>query len=60
MARGVINTYKFEASLVENEPLLRIYPVGKDLFFEILDSGDPLGKPVMRLLEEGFNPTFPR
>ena len=54
MARGVINTYKFEAEMVKNEPLLRIYPVGKQLFFEILDSGDPLGKPVMQLLEDGF------
>jgi HKD family nuclease len=59
-ARGSINTYKFEAELVKNEPLLRIYPVGSELFFEILDSGDPLGKPVMRLLEDGFKTDPPQ
>jgi hypothetical protein len=59
-ARGGINTYKFEAAIVKNEPLLRIYPVGQELFFEILDSGDPLGKPVMKLLEDGFKSDPPQ
>jgi HKD family nuclease len=59
-ARGGINTYKFEASIVKNEPLLRIYPVGQELFFEILDSADSLGKPVMQLLQHGFKTDPPQ
>lgn len=48
------NTYKFEAREVEGEPLLRIYPVGDQLFYEFFDSGDALGRKVMQLLLEGF------
>lgn len=54
-ARGQVNTYKFEAGQVKAEPLLRIYPVENELFFEFLDSNDNLGKKVFKLLEDGFN-----
>jgi hypothetical protein len=53
-ARGQVNTYKFEANQAKAEPLLRIYPVENELFFEFLDSNDNLGKKLFKLLEDGF------
>ena len=51
---GKVNTYKFEAVQVEGDTLLRIYLVGKQLYYEFLGGADPLGAPVLALLQEGF------
>jgi hypothetical protein len=53
-ARGSVNTYKFEATATKKEPILRIFPVEKELFFEFLDSNDALGKKIFDLLNAGF------
>jgi HKD family nuclease len=34
-----VNTYKVEAMATEGEPILHVYTVGTDLFYELLDSG---------------------
>lgn len=59
-ARGTINTYKFEAAEANGEPLLAFSAVGDKLFYEFLDSADPVGSEVMRLLEAGFDMDPPR
>lgn len=59
-ARGAVNTYKFEASEADGEPLLVIEPVGEKLFFEFLDSADPVGAEIMTMLESGFDMDPPR
>lgn len=59
-ARGAINTYKFEAGEANGEPILAFSPVGDKLFYEFLDSEDPVGSEVMKLLEEGFEMDPPR
>ena len=58
-ARGNVNTYKFEGTAVEKEPLLHIYPVGNELFFEFLDSAKPMGAKVFKLLSDGLKTTPP-
>ena len=40
---------------VAQEPLLGIFPIGSELFFEFLDSAHPIGKPVLKFLQDGFN-----
>lgn len=53
-AGGNVNTYKFEAVLVAGDTLLRIYLVGRELFYEFLGGADILGAPVLAHLREGF------
>lgn len=60
MARGKINTYKFEAREALGEPLLLIEPVGERLFYEFLNADHPVGAEAMRLLVAGFDIDPPR
>ena len=58
---GAENTYKIEALDAVGEPILLVYPVGKDLFYELLDSGTSgVGAELYAQLLAGLSDDPPR
>lgn len=56
-----VNTYKVEAMATEGAPILHIYIVGSDLFYELLDSGHGgVGAELYKQLQAGLDSDPPQ
>jgi len=54
------NTYKIEALAQDEDPILHVYPVGNDLYYEIFSGLTGVGLGLLQHLEAGFDTDPPK